>query len=68
MPANVSLVDAVARGVLGAVALVVAALLNHLPGVSLLLAVVALVLFGTALTRMCPLYRLLGISTCPRRG
>lgn len=27
--------------------------------------VVGLVLIGTALVRFCPMYRLLGISTCP---
>jgi len=63
MPENVGLVDAVARGLLGIVAIVAAALLNHLPVVSLPLATLALVLFATALTRMCPLYRLFGIST-----
>lgn len=68
MPENVGLVDAITRGLLGTVALVAAALLNRLPVASLLLAIVALVLFGTALTRTCPLYRLLRMSTCRPRG
>lgn len=60
---NVGPVDARIRGALAVITLVVAALLNHMPVLSLTLAVVALVLMGTALTKYCPIYRVLGIDT-----
>ncbi len=63
MLVNVGPVDARIRGALAVIALVVAALLNHMPVLSLTLAVVALVLMGTALTKYCPIYRVLGIDT-----
>lgn len=68
MENNVGTLDALIRGGLAIVFLALAAALNHRPFVSLVSAFVALVLAGTALTRWCPLYRQLGISTRGRRS
>ena len=67
MEFNVGSVDAAVRASLAVLFLIAAAILNSLPVTSLFLAIVALALFGTALTRTCPLYRLLGVSTS-RKG
>lgn len=63
MVVNVGHADAWIRGAVAVVAIVLAAFVNHLPIVSLGLAVAALLLMGTALTRFCPLYGVLGISS-----
>lgn len=63
METNVGLIDAWIRGVLAVAALVLAAVFNEFPSVSLGAAVLALLLMGSALTKYCPLYRLLHIHT-----
>lgn len=61
---NVGSADAVVRWILAALFYVAALVWNHIPWLALLSALLALVMAGTALTRVCPVYRLLGISTC----
>jgi len=63
---NVGTTDAAIRALLGLALLGVAASFNHRPLLALGAGLVALVFIGTALFRMCPLYTLLGIDTCPR--
>lgn len=57
MRKNVGKLDAWIRGGLGIVFFTIAAVLNRFPVISLAAALVALVLMGTALTGVCPLYR-----------
>ena len=63
MQANVGKVDAVIRGSLAVVCLLVAVMVSQQPLASLGAALCAIVLAATALTRHCPLYELLGRST-----
>lgn len=65
MTKNVGKIDAGIRVVLGAGFLLLAATFSQRPLPAISLALVALILFGTALSRTCPLYSLLGIYTCP---
>ena len=65
MNRNVGTPDRVIRVVLATVALVVAAVVGVPSGLGIGLLVVAAVLLGTAAVGFCPLYRLLGLSTCP---
>jgi type IV secretory pathway TrbD component len=67
MNRNVGTVDRAVRVVVGVAALVWAFVTGVTSGLGLALVVVALVLLGTAAIGFCPLYRLLGISTQPRR-
>ncbi len=67
MYANVGTVDARLRVALGVIMILVAAVFNQNPVISLAAGLIALILFGTALIRFCPLYRLLHIDTCPHR-
>jgi DUF2892 family protein len=60
---NVGNMDAALRGLLGLVVLGLAASLNDRPFLAIGAALIALVLFGTALTRVCPLYAVLGLNT-----
>jgi hypothetical protein len=68
MKFNVGTPDRIARLVIGAVLVV----LPLLPGIALFAnplwfwasLVVGVVLIGTALVRFCPLYAILGLSTC----
>ena len=67
MTANVGSIDKVLR-----LALAIAAVIGaYLAGMSSLLGIVLLVVGAvlgvTALTGFCPLYRVLGMSTCPVR-
>jgi putative copper export protein len=64
MQKNVGRVDAWARAAAAIGLFAVAAVFNRYPVASLLAAVVALVLMGTALTGHCPLYRALGLDSC----
>ncbi len=66
MHENVGRTDAWIRGALGILLLIAAAVLNHTPVASLIAAFLGLVFLGTALTRSCPLYRLLGVDTSAR--
>jgi DUF2892 family protein len=60
---NVGNWDAALRGLLGLLMLGLAASLNSRPFLAIAAALIAMVLFGTALTRVCPLYAVLGINT-----
>jgi hypothetical protein len=60
---NVGAADAAVRWILAALFFVAAVVWNHLPLVALLAALLALIMAGSALTRVCPIYRLLGLST-----
>ncbi len=70
MTFNVGTVDRIIRFVIGA--LLIIAPLTGLFGVSVgttptvVLVLVGIVLVGTAFFKFCPLYRLLGASTCSR--
>lgn len=73
METNVGATDQSVRTVIGAVAGVVslAVLTGQLAApalVSPVLGLVALVMLGTAATNSCPLYSVLGMSTCPRQA
>jgi hypothetical protein len=63
MHTNVGATEARVRWVLAAVLFAVAIAFNATPVVTLVAALAALVMAGTALTRTCPLYRLLGIHS-----
>jgi len=63
---NVGATDAGLRALLGVVLLGISASFNNRPLLALGAGLIALVFIGTALFRMCPLYTLLGINTCPR--
>jgi hypothetical protein len=65
MNRNVGTPDRVIRVVLAAVTVLVAGLVGPPSGLGIGLLVVAAVLAGTAAVGTCPLYRLVGISTCP---
>ena len=68
MKRNVGTIDRVLRIV---IALVIGVLLitGQLSGAAaLILGIVALILLGTALAGSCPLYTVLGLSTCPRKA
>lgn len=72
MKFNVGTPDRIARLVIGAVFV----LLPLLPGIALFAnplwfwasLIVGVVLIGTALVRFCPLYAILGLSTCKVPG
>jgi hypothetical protein len=65
MNANVGNADRLIRLVLAALAAVIAVSVGASSGLGLLLLVVAGVLVVTAAVGFCPLYRLVGKSTCP---
>ena len=66
MSKNVGTIDRVIRAAIG-VAVVGAWATGALSGTPLLLgAIVAVVMVGTSAVSFCPLYRVLGLSTCPR--
>jgi len=62
---NVGAADAGIRALLGVVLLAVSAALSDRPLLAVGAGLVALVVLGTALFRVCPLYTILGINTCP---
>ena len=63
---NVGAMDAGIRALLGVALLAVSAALNDRPLLAVGAGLIALVFIGTALFRVCPLYTLLGVNTCPR--
>lgn len=63
---NVGNIDRVVRGAVGIV-LAVGALSAGAPLVRAFLGVGALIMVGTALVGVCPLYQVFGLNTC-RRG
>jgi hypothetical protein len=60
---NVGNIDAAVRALLGMVLLAAAAIFNQRPFLALGAAFLALVFLGTAVTRVCPLYVLVGMTT-----
>ncbi|GAA4399405.1 hypothetical protein GCM10023168_06660 [Fodinibacter luteus] len=67
MTANVGSTDKVIRLVLALAAVVGAFVAGFTTVAGILLLVLAAVLAVTAVTGFCPLYRVLGLSTCPAR-
>ncbi len=63
---NVGATDSALRALLGVVLLGISASFNDRPLLAVGAGMIALVLIGTALFRVCPLYTLLRINTCPR--
>jgi len=73
MDVNVGATDKSVRTLTGAIAgvLSLAILAGQLTVPALaspVLGVVALIMLGTAATRSCPVYSMLGMSTCPRNA
>ncbi len=66
MTYNVGNIDRVVRGAVG-IALAVGAFSAGAPLVRAIMGVVALIMVGTALVGVCPLYQMFGLNTC-RRG
>lgn len=67
MAVNVGTTDRILRAIVGVVAALFV-LLGWVGGVlAVLLGIVAAILLLTAAVGRCGLYRLIGISTCPRR-
>ncbi len=64
MERNEAKLDRVVRGVAAVAAALAAIAVGPASGAGITLLVVAVVMAGTAATGFCPLYRLLGISTC----
>jgi hypothetical protein len=67
MNANVGSTDKMVRVVLALAALVFAFVIGIGSAVGVVLLAAGVVLAATALTGFCPLYRVLGMSTCPVR-
>ena len=67
MNANVGSTDRIVRVVLALAALVFAFVTGIDSALGIVLLVVGVVLSATALTGFCPIYRVLGMSTCPVR-
>ncbi|HEY6853560.1 MAG TPA: DUF2892 domain-containing protein [Gemmatimonadales bacterium] len=65
---NVGPVDAAVRALLGIVLLAAAAIFNQRPFLALGAAFLALIFLGTAVTRVCPLYVLVGMTTRDREA
>ncbi|HEV8305629.1 MAG TPA: DUF2892 domain-containing protein [Gemmatimonadales bacterium] len=63
---NVGATDSGLRALLGVTLLGISASFNDRPLLAVGSGLIALVFIGTALFRVCPLYTLLGINTCPR--
>ena len=63
---NVGAVDSGVRAMLGLVLLGISASFNDRPLLAVGAGLIALVFIGTALFRICPLYTLLGLNSCPR--
>jgi len=61
---NVGATDSGLRALLGVVLLGIPASFNDRPLLAMGAGMMALVLIGTALFRVCPVYTLLGINTC----
>ena len=61
---NVGAMDAWLRALFGVILLGISASFNERPLLAVGAGLIALVLIGTALFRICPVYTLLGIDTC----
>ncbi len=67
MVKNVGTVDKIVRVIVGILALVGAFLVSGTV-LKVILGIVAIMMFFTAITGYCGLYQVLGISTCPTGG
>ncbi len=67
MVKNVGTIDKIVRVIVGILALVGAFLVSGTV-LKVILGIVAILMFFTAITGYCGLYRVLGISTCPTGG
>ena len=67
MTANVGSTDKIVRVVLALAAFVFAFVTGIGSALGIVLLVVGVVLAATAVTGFCPIYRVLGMSTCPVR-
>ena len=67
MTTNESIMDRAIRGVAGAAAIVVAFVTGLGSPLGIVLGVLGAVLVVTGALGFCPLYKVLGISTCPVR-
>jgi membrane-bound ClpP family serine protease len=67
MVKNVGTVDRIVRVIVGILALVGAFLVSG-TALKVILGIVAISMFFTAITGYCGIYRVLGISTCPTGG
>jgi hypothetical protein len=67
MNANVGSTDKIVRLVLALAAVLVAFVTGIGTALGIVLLVVAVILAATAFTGFCPIYRVLGMSTCPVR-
>lgn len=71
MTVNVGTLDRIARAILGLVLLYLAfasgAAIFAGGALKWIAALVGVVMLGTAAMRSCPLYTMLGLSTCPRK-
>jgi membrane-bound ClpP family serine protease len=67
MVKNVGTVDKIVRVIVGILALVGVFLVSGTV-LKVILGIVAIMMFFTAITGFCGLYRVLGISTCPTEG
>jgi energy-coupling factor transporter transmembrane protein EcfT len=67
MVKNVGTVDKIVRVIVGILALVGVFLVSGTV-LKVILGIVAILMFFTAITGYCGLYRVLGISTCPTGG
>jgi hypothetical protein len=65
MKANVGSKDKMVRGLLAVVAVVLAFVTGPSSALGIVLFVVAAIAALTALVGVCPLYKVLGINTCP---
>ena len=65
MTTNESTLDRIIRGIVGAIALVIAVVVGMGSVGGILLVVVGGILVVTAAVGFCPLYRVLGMNTCP---
>ncbi len=65
MSANVGSADKIIRFVIAAVAVILAIATGPSAILGIILFIVAAVMVLTALVGVCPLYKLIGVNTCP---
>ena len=64
MERNEAGIDRIVRGVVAVAAAVASFAVGPTSGAGIALAVVAVVMAGTAVTGFCPVYRMFGVSSC----
>ena len=67
MTKNEGTIDRVVRIVIAAVAFAIAAAVGFSTAGDIVLAVVGIVMLVTAAVGFCPIYKVFGFNTCPRR-